>query len=70
MGQPEGIDAQWTNKGFNQRFDEVIQANPDLTYTHAYDQVEREHIAKFGKCRYKDYDSFRGCRKVLIFGRQ
>ena len=70
MSQPnEEIETQWSNVGFNQRFEQVLKGQPDLPYTQVYLKVEHEHIEKFGKCRYKSYDSFRQSRKILIFGR-
>lgn len=68
MEEPEGIEPpQWTNEYFNLKYDEVRRDNPDLPYTQAYERVEIEHVARFGKIRYSSYDSFRNCRKALIF---
>lgn len=64
MTEPE---TQWTNKGFNQVFDELIKTG--MNYTRAYLEAEEQHIKKFGKIRYKSYDSFRSCRSKLLFNR-
>lgn len=59
------IDSQWTTKGFNDRFEQLIKDG--LTYQNAYLKCEEEHVALFGKLRYKTYDSFRDVRRDLIF---
>lgn len=67
----ENIESQWTAKGFNDRFDEVMREhgdNADFTYVRCYEIVEQEHVAKFGSVRYKNYESFRVSRRSLIFG--
>jgi hypothetical protein len=58
-------ESQWTNKGFNQRFEELIKL--DITYVEAYILAEEEHVKLFGRIRYKSYDSFRDCRRKLLF---
>jgi hypothetical protein len=66
----ENIESQWTNEGFNKRFEEILQANKidsEFTYTKAYEQAEKEHVEKFGKLRYASYESFRSCRRALLF---
>lgn len=72
MGEPQGIETQWTKEGFNDRFDQVLRerraVDSDFTYMATYAVVEEEHIQLFGKCRYSNYDSFRNSRKNMIFG--
>lgn len=63
-------EAQWTSRGFMQRFDQIMtenKDNPDFRYTHAYSQAEEEHIKLFKKTRFKSYDSFREYRRQIIF---
>ena len=64
----EEIDSQWTAEGFNRRFEEIMKEgkNNDMTYFQAYYQTETEHLTKFKKHRYKNYDSFRQTRLQLI----
>jgi len=67
----EHIESRWTDHWFNERFDQIIAANKenkDFKYVHAYAICEQEHIDQFGKPRYSSYDSFRNCRKNLLFG--
>ena len=63
------IPAQWTNEGFNTRFEQVLQDNKDYRYVHAYRIVEEEHMKLFGTFRYKSYESFRISRRVMLFGK-
>lgn len=65
MTEPH-IESRWTDVYFNQKFEELIKQ--DMTYVHAYLKVEEMHIQLFNKVRYASYDSFRVCRKKLIFG--
>lgn len=60
-------ESQWSNRGFNQKFEEIIRDNPDITYVRAYIIAEEQHVKLFGRIRYKSYESFRFCRKKLIF---
>lgn len=67
----EPIESCWTTKGFNDRFDQILQensGNSNFRYTHAYEQAENEHVNKFGKLKFKNYDSFRSARRNLLFG--
>jgi hypothetical protein len=71
MGEYKGVETQWTAKGFNDRFDQVLSerraTDTDFTYTATYLIVEEEHLALFGKCRYSSYESFRESRRQMIF---
>jgi hypothetical protein len=58
-------ESQWTNRGFNRRFEEMIKE--DITYVEAYRRTEEEHVKLFGQIRYRSYESFRECRKKLLF---
>lgn len=58
--------SQWTNEGFNQVFESLIKTG--ITYVEAYIKAEEMHVEKFGRIRYKSYDSFRSSRKKLLFG--
>ena len=49
----------------NNRFDELIGTTK--TYWMAYEEAENEHILLFGKCRYKNYESFRQSRRDWVF---
>ena len=57
--------SQWTNEGFNQVFERFIKT--EQTYIHAYLKAEEEHKKTFGEYRYSSYDSFRSCRRKIIF---
>ena len=70
MGELEGIEyrpARWTPEHFYLRFDDVLKENPDLPYPFIYEKVEQEHIDLFSHPRFKNYDSFRNCRKKWLF---
>ena len=60
-------ESRWSEKGFMDRFDQVLKEFPDFTYSRAYDKVEREHIELFAQTRYSSYDSFRMMRRSYIF---
>lgn len=60
-------ESRWTDVYFNQKFEELIKKQ-DITYVQAYVIIEELHVKEFGKVRYASYDSFRICRKKLIFG--
>lgn len=63
-------ESQWTAKGFMTRFDEIMteqKDNPDFRYSHGYYKAEQEHIDKFGKSRFKTYESFREYRRQVLF---
>jgi len=60
-------ESQWTTRGFNQRFDELIKSMP---YIQAYVQAEEEHVKLFGRIRFKSYESFRASRVNLLFGKK
>jgi hypothetical protein len=62
------IESRWTDVHFNQVFEQVMSANPDWRYWQAYEETENRHVALFGQIRYKSYDSFRNCRKKMLFG--
>lgn len=62
------IEVKWTEAHFNKVFEDTIKANKDITYQSAYIMVEDQHISLFGKVRYSSYDSFRVCRKKMLFG--
>jgi hypothetical protein len=62
------VESQWTNEGFNMVFERIIKEN-DITYVEAYRRAELIHVEQFGKIRYSSYESFRGCRHRLLFGK-
>ncbi len=63
-----GIESQWTTNGFMVRFDELLKdARWEGNYLRTYIATEEEHIALFGSCRYKNYESFRQTRRNWIF---
>lgn len=68
MTEQSEVPSQWTNEGFNQVFERLVKT--EQTYTHAYLKAEEEHKKLFGTYRYKSYESFRGCRHTLLFGKQ
>lgn len=64
------IEAQWTNKGFNDRFDQIMvehQEDDHFSYMRGYEQAEEEHVILFGKLRYSSYQSFRESRRQMLF---
>ena len=46
-----------TVEGFIKRYQEFCVSYP--TYQQAYEAVERQYRAAFGKSKYSDYDTFR-----------
>jgi len=49
----------YTRNGYFERFFEICQENPGMTYKACYHQLEIEHFDIFSDYRYIDYDSFR-----------
>ncbi len=61
-------ESQWTVKGFNDRFDDLIKEKDTYnSYVQAYARAEEDHFKLFGKYRYKSYDSFRDSRRKYLF---
>lgn len=61
-------ESQWTIKGFNDKFDELIKDTDTYnSYIKAYAKAEEDHFKLFGKYRYKSYDAFRDSRRAYIF---
>lgn len=60
------VESRWTDASFNQYFENLVKT--EVTYVEAYRQAELKHLELFGKLRYASYDSFRNCRKKMLFG--